>query len=128
MSKNVANVVTLVSTVLLILLIVFTSSCGLAARSAYGVAQRTLDPDKIIGDYHWFEDQYGVIKSMGFNIEQKQAEFNSMENGDARERMRMELSGMKAVYSRNVQEYNSKSRQIDRVLWKSKDLPYEITQ
>ena len=72
-----------------------------------------------ITNYEWFYDQYNTIQSMQSNIK-------TLESKNLSERQEMELQGMKLVLNNNISEYNSKSRQITRELFKAKDLPYQI--
>lgn len=73
-----------------------------------------------VTNYEWFYDQYNVIVAMQTNID-------SMKNKPLSERQEIELQGMRLVLNNNISEYNSKTRQITRGLFKAKDLPYQIT-
>lgn len=86
---------------------------SLPFRSARGVAERVLAPEAIIGNYQWYYDQYNQIQAQQANLASLPV--------DARERpgLLMALNGM-------IGEYNSRSKQINRNLWKAEDLPYQI--
>jgi hypothetical protein len=74
----------------------------------------------VVQNYEWYYDQYNVIQSMEINI-------NTLKNKKTlTERQEIELQGMINVLNNNIAEYNSKSRQITRDLFKAKDLPYQI--
>lgn len=80
---------------------------------ASGLVKKTVNADAIIQNYQWFYDQYNTIQSQKINYESI--------NKDAFER-----NGMRMVLNNSIAEYNSRSKQINRNLWKAKDLPYQI--
>jgi len=86
---------------------------SLPFRSARGVLEKTLAPDAIIGNYQWYYDQYNAIQA-------QKANFASLSR-DAQER-----PGLLMVLNSMIGEYNSRSKQITRNLWKAADLPYQI--
>lgn len=91
-----------------------TGLISLPFRSARGVAERVLAPDAIIGNYQWFYDQYNAIQAQKANLA-------TLEKS-ARER-----PGLLMVLNSMIGEYNSRSKQITRNLWKAVDLPYQIS-
>lgn len=104
-----------VGVVLLLSVIGFvTGIISLPFRSAAGVLERTMAPDAIIGNYQWFYDQYNAIQAQKANL--------GTLPKDARER-----PGLLMVLNSMIGEYNSRSNQINRNLWKASDLPYQIT-
>ncbi len=80
---------------------------------AAGVAQKVINSDAIIQNYQWYYDEYNAIHAQRANIA-------AMPLG-AQER-----PGMLMVLNNAIGEYNSRSRQITRNLWKASDLPYSI--
>ena len=82
--------------------------------SAARVVTKVTSAESIIYNYQWYYDQYNVIQAQKANIA-------------AMPKDAMELSGMKMVLNNAIAEYNSKSKQITRNLWKANDLPYQIT-
>jgi hypothetical protein len=78
------------------------------------VVNKVVNANAIVQNYEWFYDQYNAIKAQQANI--------AVMPKDARE-----LPGMKMVLNNAIAEYNSKSKQITRNLWKADDLPYQIT-
>jgi hypothetical protein len=81
--------------------------------SAAGVVQKVTSAESIIGNYQWFYDQYNAIKAQEANV--------AAMPKDAPER-----AGMLMVLNNATAEYNSRSKQITRNLWKASDLPYQI--
>lgn len=81
--------------------------------SAAGVVKKVTSAEAIIQNYEWFYDQYNAIQA-------QQANIKAMSAGAP------ELPGMNMVLNNSIAEYNSKSRQITRNMWKAKDLPYQI--
>jgi hypothetical protein len=80
---------------------------------AKGIATKVINAESIIYNYQWYYDQYNAILAQKANI-------------DSMDKNAPELSGMKMVLNNAIAEYNSKSKQITRNLWKASDLPYQI--
>ncbi len=91
-----------------------TGILSLPFRSARGVLERTLAPDQIIGNYQWYYDQYNAIQAQKANLATLPT--------NARER-----PGLLMVLNSMIGEYNSRSKQINRNLWKASDLPYQLS-
>jgi len=81
---------------------------------ASGVAKKVVNQNAIVQNYEWFYDQYNAIKAQEANV--------AIMPADA-----IELPGLKMVLNNAIAEYNSRSRQITRNLWKASDLPYQIS-
>jgi hypothetical protein len=81
--------------------------------SAIGVAKKVTSPTAIIQNYEWFYDQYHAIQAQRRNIE-------ALPEGSA------DRIGTQMVLNNMIAEYNAKSREITRNLWKTNDLPYQI--
>jgi hypothetical protein len=81
--------------------------------SAVGVARRVTSPQAIIQNYEWFYDQYHAIEAQRRNIA-------AMPEGSA------DRIGTQMVLNNMIAEYDAKSREITRKLWKADDLPYQI--
>lgn len=81
--------------------------------SAAGVIGKVTSSDSIIGNYQWFYDQYNAIQAQSANVE-------------AMPDTAPEKQGMRMVLNNAIAEYNSRSKQITRNLWKASDLPYSI--
>ena len=78
----------------------------------FTLISKVANSSAIIENYQWFYDQYN-------SIEAQRANYLSTEG--------VERNGMRLVLNNNIAEYNSRSKQITRNLWKAKDLPYEIS-
>ena len=80
---------------------------------ARDVAHSVVNATSIINNYEFFYDKYASIQAQEANIRGT--------NKDDSIR-----PGMILIYNNNVSEYNAKSREITRNLWKADDLPYQI--
>ena len=80
---------------------------------AKDVGAKVVNADAIVYNYQWFYDQYQAIEAQKANL--------GIVDADSQE-----YRGMKMVLNRNIAEYNSRSSQITRNLWKANDLPYTI--
>lgn len=78
-----------------------------------GITKKITDPNAIIQNYEWYYDQYNAIQAQKANIA-------------AMPKDASELAGMTMVLNNAIAEYNSRSRQVTRNLWKASDLPYQI--
>jgi hypothetical protein len=81
--------------------------------AAVGVAKRVTGPAVIIQNYEWFYDQYHAIEAQRRNVA-------AMAEGST------DRVGTQMVLNNMIAEYNAKSREITRNLWKASDLPYQI--
>ena len=81
--------------------------------SALGVARRVTAPVNIIQNYEWFYDQYHAIEAQRRNVAM-------MTEGST------DHIGTQMVLNNMIAEYNARSRQVTRNLWKADDLPYQI--
>jgi hypothetical protein len=81
--------------------------------SAVGVVRRVTEPVAIIQNYEWFYDQYYAIEAQRRNI-------TALLEGS------VDQIGTQMVLNNMIAEYNAKSREITRNLWKADDLPYQI--
>ena len=94
-----------------------TFSCHIirnARAAGHDIIDKTINADNIMYNYQWFYDQYNAIKAQKANL-------NAVDSKS------MEYSGMIMVLNRNIAEYNSKSSQINRNLWKAPGLPQTIS-
>lgn len=81
--------------------------------SAVGVAKRVTSPTAIIQNYEWFYDQFHAIEAQRRNVA-------AMPEGST------DRLGTQMVLNNMIAEYNAKSREVTRNLWKADDLPYQI--
>lgn len=96
----------------ILLATLFIDSCYLF-KVAADVGVKVVNADSIINNYEWYYNQYDALKAQEANIRATSKEDSVR-------------AGMIMVYNNNVAEYNAKSRQITRNLWKADDLPYQI--
>jgi hypothetical protein len=81
--------------------------------SVAGVVRKVTSPTAIIQNYEWFYDRYHAIEAQRRNVA-------AMPEGST------DRVGTKMVLNNMIAEYNAKSREITRNLWKADDLPYQI--
>ena len=81
--------------------------------SVVGVAKRVTEPARIIQNYEWFYDQYHAIEAQRLNVK-------VLPEGS------VDRVGTQMVLNNMIAEYNAKSRETTRNLWKADDLPYQI--
>lgn len=81
--------------------------------SVVGVAKKVTEPNRIVQNYEWFYDQYHAIQAQQQNIK-------LMPEG-SKDRI-----GTQMVLNNMIADYNARSREISRNLWKASDLPYQI--
>lgn len=82
--------------------------------SIRGVVKKVTSSEAIIQNYEWYYDQYNAIEAQRANIK-------------ALPDRTLERAGMVMVLNNAIAEYNSRSKQITRNMWKANDLPYQIT-
>jgi len=80
---------------------------------AIGIVKKSTTSDAIIQNYQWFYDQYNQINAQIAN-------YKGMKESTT------EKNGLRMVINTMIGEYNSRSKQINRNLWKAQDLPYQI--
>lgn len=113
--------------VVLCLVAVILSGCGILVRSAEGVVERVVDPDAVIENYQYFYDQKSVIDATRIKVAVARENLDATTEGtDAYERALIEYNGIRNVLLGQIAEYNSRSKQINRTLWKAPDLPHQI--
>ncbi len=131
-----------------VLLLVFTlvllgSALGFAGRMLSrpaALVDRVTDPDRIIGNYEWFEEAYNDCLALDAKIATTQKQIATQFEGlpqdrtswsrqdrDAWNQWQVTLNGQRSQRESIVGEYNAKSKMITRQLWKSPNLPYQLT-
>lgn len=111
--KRWARIITLAA----ILIAIYTIG-GLALglwpfSSIGGVIGKVTSPEQIVYNYQWFYDQYNAIQAQAANVK-------VLPEGS------QERIGAQMVLNNAIGEYNSRSRQITRNLWKADGLPHQI--
>jgi len=90
-----------------------------------GLAKKVVNPTAIIQNYEYFEDQFMAIKSTKKKIEI--ARRNLLSSSD-KVFAETNLSGLEMILADQIAEYNSRSSQITRNMWKNEKLPREISE
>lgn len=80
---------------------------------ARDLAHKVVNAESIVYNYEWFHDQYNSIMAQKANID--------FMPKDAPER-----PGMMMVLNNAIAEYNAKSAEITRNMWKDDSLPHTI--
>jgi len=97
--------------------------------TAIRIATKVTNPQSIISNYEWFYDQYNQIKATEAKAEIAKQTLDSTPKSDETYAFRAsDYNGIRMVLQGMIGEYNSRSKQITRNLWKAKDLPYQIEQ
>jgi hypothetical protein len=81
--------------------------------SVAGVVKRVTSSTAIIQNYEWFYDQFHAIEAQRRNVA-------AMPEGSA------DRVGTQMVLNNMIAEYNAKSQEITRSVWRAGDLPYQI--
>ncbi len=105
-----------------------------------GVTNRVVNPDAIVQNYEYFEQQLKDIKAVEGQIkdaEESVAAFKK-DAGDAKEwkfdqreeygRLNSNLTGLRQSRRKMVEDYNARAAMISRNLWKSSDCPQHIEE
>lgn len=118
--KKVGMIVTIF--VIFYLLVAFLSGIF-----PFNIVKKATNPNKIISNYEWYYDTYNQIKSIDIQISEAEISLKTLTlDTEIYNRSIIELNGLKRMRLNYISEYNSKSKQITRNLWKSNDLPYQI--
>ena len=111
-----------------------------AVNVGKGVVDRVVNPDAIVTNYEWYEQQYRDIKAAEGQIKDAKDAIKSFKEDsgpsdkwrfDQREeyaRLNSNLQGLKSYKRSLIETYNAKSAMITRNLWKSSTLPHTIDQ
>lgn len=94
--------------------------------SAAGVYDRTMDADNIIHDYEWFHDAYTSIGAREAQIKEFEDLLLSEEDQKEKQRLRMELSGIKQTCRSLVAEYNANAAKVNVGIFRGTSLPETI--
>src|SRR4030042_1849176 len=110
MGKRITKIVMVIIGIILMWVLVSALFSFWPFSSAARVIQKVTSAESIINNYEWFYDQHNVINATKSKL--RIAEKNKME----------EAPGIAMVLEGMIAEYNSKSKQITRNLWKAEDL------
>lgn len=102
---------------IIVLLFITVRACSVTSKIA--------DPDNIITSYEEFESMYSTCNQVCDNIKMlKSADSKDMESGFSKSERILALQNK---LNRWIREYNAKSRHISKSLWKSKNLPHQLS-
>lgn len=106
-----------------------------------GVITRVVNPDAIVQNYEWYEQQFKDIKAMegqvrdGEDAAKRFKEDNGVDASkwayDQRQeyaRLNSNVTGLHSAKRRMVEDYNARAGMITRNLWKRSDLPQHIEE
>jgi len=109
-------------------------------KTTFGVVERVVNPDAIVQNYEWYEQQMRDIKAIEGQIKDAEAATKRFkdDNGpsknwafDQREeyaRLNSHITGLSQARRSMIQTYNARASMITRNLWKSKTLPHQIEE
>lgn len=103
-------------------LIAFASIAGIVTYCGRGTTKVI---DNAFINYEEFHDLYNDIKA----IDQKICNINKIpadDGGFKYQSKQTQVTGLRNLMERRISEYNSKSSQWHRDLWKSKDIPQRL--
>lgn len=100
----------------------FTSVASAPGR----VINKTLGTDNILNNYEYFFDANANYNSRVAQVRQFEGYINADNPADENARLRMELAAMQQSCRELANDYNADSRKLNRNLFKSNDLPYEL--
>ncbi len=111
----------------------------LPARSATGVAEQVLDPNRIVYTYEWFYQQYHNIQATQSKIYNTQKEVDAYVEGlpadktswsytDRKEYERLNsiVLGLQNIQADQIAQYNARSQMVTRDKFKGWGLPDQI--
>jgi len=109
------------------------------AETGYGIVNKTLNADNAIFNYEQFHDLYQGAKQQTVNITNSKNQINMLKETygedaskypkDVRNDLSFQqqtLEGYLIQYQKIVSEFNSNSKKLNRELFKSKELPYQL--
>lgn len=118
----------------------FSGTLGSIISAPGRVIQKTLETDNIVGNYEYFIDAYNNViprqKQAYLNAKESYESFLSLlpadrekwKTADKAEASRLNsiVLATKNIYVGSVTDYNSKSKMLNRNVFKDRNLPYEL--
>jgi len=110
----------------------------LPSKTAADVIEKTLDANNVLANYEWFKTQYNdweAIKSKVQQAENSVSTFKSeagdrsiwtFEDKQESARLQSIVDGLRYQKEDIEAKYNAHSKMLNRNLFKSSDLPYEL--
>jgi len=109
------------------------------AETGYGIVDKTLNADNVLFNYEQFHDLYQGAKQQAVNITNSKNQISTFKETygedaskytkDVRNDLSFQqqnLEGYLLQYQKIVSEFNSNSQKLNRELFKSKELPYQL--
>lgn len=129
--------------ILLILALGGITTCGVTMITkpfsvVNDVVDDTLDVDNMKYNYEWFKNTYAAVKALDVEIVQGQAAVDQFkkdagprkdwhrEDREEYNRLNAVLQGLKQQRATLASEFNARSKQVNRSIFKGKDTPVEI--
>lgn len=100
---------------------------NIAASSAVGVVDKTLDPNNVITRYEWFHDANGIFKTRVSQIALQKAAVATEKSDPERQRLSVELRGMMASCLRLANEYNANATKTNVSIFQGRDAPSSLS-
>lgn len=92
----------------------------------FALVAKSTDPDHIINNYEEFQSMYNAAVKLNTDL----GTIRAVPDGDpmfAQFSKNAMIAQKKQLLNRWVEEYNAKSKMINRNLWKSRALPYQLS-
>jgi hypothetical protein len=124
---------------LLLFVVIGATSWMITILSRPGqVIERVTEPDKIIQNYEWFENTYNdalaidrqikTAKQAVIDFEKSAGDRSNWKRADTTEYSRLNsiLQGLRYQRDNIISDYNARSNQLTRSLFKGSALPYQL--
>lgn len=112
-------------------IIIFSEGCFVAHDAATAVrtiSRTTLDGNNILSNYEWYYNTYNDIKSkVSLNKMYTTKLSSDTLSQDIKDKMIVEQTGINAYIFDLCQQYNSRSSQVNRNLFKANELPASLS-
>lgn len=122
-----------------VILTVLCAGCKLGGIGL-GLFERQVNPDAIVGNYEWYEQQVKDVKATEGKIRDAEDAVKGFkaDNGDVKDykfdqrqelsRLQSNLTGLKQARRGMVEDYNARAGMVSRNAWKRSDLPQHIEE
>lgn len=126
-----------------VLCVIMFGVCGVLSwgwNLGTGVLNRQVNPDAIVGNYEWYEQQVRDIKATQGQINDAKESVETFQKGSGapehwtftqREefgRLNANITGLKQARRQMIENYNARSSMISRNMWKRSDLPQHMEE
>lgn len=105
----------------------YLSAALKVANAPAEIIKKTVDADNILHNYEWFYDFNAQYEARLAQIAQHNLLLGYADNSkEERQRLIIEVTGMQQSCRDLATQYNANSKKLNRTLFKSNDLPYEL--